>query len=198
MPNTFARRHALAEIAGAFVGGASMRQLEETTDRYLADPSVLPLVEAAEHALFTTESLLACERSIIGVSERRDRQVALLTADATASAGTADRPALNADQTAAVRALTSSGHGVDVASALAGTWLGALAGRHPGPQLREVIRQRAPAERAALEALHDGHPDRHLDHNTTPSPSTPPNPTPSTRSPTSGTPRAASTGPQAR
>jgi hypothetical protein len=30
--------------------------------------------------------------------------------------------------------------------------------------LREVIRQRDPAERAALEALHDGDAERYLDH----------------------------------
>ena len=45
----------------------------------------------------------------------------------------------------------------------AGGWLGAV-GRALGAQrLTEVMRQRDPAERRALGALHDGHPQRYLD-----------------------------------
>jgi ATP-dependent exoDNAse (exonuclease V) alpha subunit len=51
-----------------------------------------------------------------------------------------------------------------LAAVQAGGWLGAIARGQPGPQLRQVIRQRDPQERAALEALHDGHPDRYLEH----------------------------------
>jgi len=50
------------------------------------------------------------------------------------------------------------------ASVQAGGWLAALADRHPGPQLREVIRQRDPGEREALEALHGGRPATYLEH----------------------------------
>lgn len=46
----------------------------------------------------------------------------------------------------------------------AGGWLAALAGQRPELALREVIRQRDPAERDALQALHDGHPERYLAH----------------------------------
>lgn len=49
-------------------------------------------------------------------------------------------------------------------SVQAGGWLAALSRRQPGPELREVIRQRDPEERAALEALHDGEPDAYLAH----------------------------------
>jgi ATP-dependent exoDNAse (exonuclease V) alpha subunit len=51
-----------------------------------------------------------------------------------------------------------------LASVQAGGWLAALARRQPGPQLREVIRQRDPSERRALQALHDGHPDTYIAH----------------------------------
>ncbi|HEX4011638.1 MAG TPA: AAA family ATPase [Solirubrobacteraceae bacterium] len=51
-----------------------------------------------------------------------------------------------------------------LASVQAGGWFAEVARRHPGAQLRQVIRQRDPPERAALEALHDGHPDVHLEH----------------------------------
>jgi ATP-dependent exoDNAse (exonuclease V) alpha subunit len=46
----------------------------------------------------------------------------------------------------------------------AGGWLAALSRRQAAPALREVIRQRDPQERRALEALHDGEPDRYLAH----------------------------------
>jgi len=51
-----------------------------------------------------------------------------------------------------------------LSSVEAGGWFAALTRTRPGPSLREVIRQRDPAERAALAALHDGEPERYLDH----------------------------------
>jgi conjugative relaxase-like TrwC/TraI family protein len=51
-----------------------------------------------------------------------------------------------------------------LSSVEAGGWFAALTRAQPGPTLREVIRQRDPAERAALQALHDGDADRYLDH----------------------------------
>jgi ATP-dependent exoDNAse (exonuclease V) alpha subunit len=51
-----------------------------------------------------------------------------------------------------------------LASVHAGGWLGELATRHPAAQLRQVIRQRDPTERDALEALHDGRPEIYLAH----------------------------------
>jgi len=44
----------------------------------------------------------------------------------------------------------------------AGGWFGAIARRRPTPALREVMRQRDPRQRAALEALHAGQPDPYL------------------------------------
>ncbi len=49
-------------------------------------------------------------------------------------------------------------------SVQAGGWFAALTREHAGPGLREVIRQRDPAERDALAALHDGDPDTYLGH----------------------------------
>jgi conjugative relaxase-like TrwC/TraI family protein len=51
-----------------------------------------------------------------------------------------------------------------LASVQAGGWLASVARSHPGPELRQVIRQHDRNERAALEALHDGRPDRYLEH----------------------------------
>jgi conjugative relaxase-like TrwC/TraI family protein len=49
-------------------------------------------------------------------------------------------------------------------SVQAGGWLAALTRQHAGPELRRVLRQHDPAERDALEALHDGDPETYLDH----------------------------------
>jgi len=270
MHNTFARRHALAEIAGAFAQGATGAELETATSGYLDDPSVLCL-SRPEEARYTTLDLLACERQIVDGAGRRSRKaVGRVSSELVDRVLARYEPALNDDQAAAVRAIARSGHGVDVVQALAGTgkttmigalaacyeqdawrvvgaaptgraarqlrnvagvpastmhalvgeldrsggfarrtvlvldeagmaptrltaellaraesagvkvvavgdsgqlpsvqaggWLAALSRRQPGPELREVIRQRDPEERAALEALHDGEPDRYLAH----------------------------------
>jgi conjugative relaxase-like TrwC/TraI family protein len=48
-------------------------------------------------------------------------------------------------------------------SVQAGGWMAAIAARTGAARLTEVMRQRDPAERLALAALHDGHPGRWLD-----------------------------------
>lgn len=268
--NTFARRHALAEIAGAFPQGASAAELESMTSGYLDDPSVRSLSHVDE-ARYTTFDLLACERQVIDGAQRRSRAgVGIVSCELVDRVLARYQPALNDDQATAVRAITSSGRGIDVIQALAGTgkttmigalaacygqdasrvvgaaptgraarqlrnvagipastmhallgeldrsggfarrtvlvldeagmaptrvtaellaragsagvkvvavgdsgqlpsvqaggWLAALSRRQAGPELREVVRQRDPEEREALEALHDGQPDRYLAH----------------------------------
>jgi len=72
MHNTFARRHALAEIAGAFPDGANVAQLEAATERYIRHDTVRSLDHAPEReARFTTEGLLSCERAIVDSAQRR-------------------------------------------------------------------------------------------------------------------------------
>jgi conjugative relaxase-like TrwC/TraI family protein len=53
-------------------------------------------------------------------------------------------------------------------SVQSGGWLAALTRRHPGAELREVMRQHDPAERDALAALHDGAPEIYLEHKAEP------------------------------
>ena len=268
--NTFARRHALAEIAGAFTQGAAASALEAATCRYLLDPGVRQLARESE-SRYTTVDLLMRERQIIDSSERRAAaQLGVLGQPLVDRVLAHYHPSLNEDQAAAVREITASGRGIDVVQALAGTgkttmigalaacyqlagwrvlgatptgraarqlrdvagipagtmhalvgeleraggfaqrtvlvldeagmaptrltavlfdcaeqagvklvavgdpgqlgsvqaggWLAAITRRQPGPALREVIRQRDAQERAALEALHEGEPERYLSH----------------------------------
>ena len=80
MHNTFARRHALARIAGAFCQGIGIAELGQAVDLYLADASIRRLDAGVEReARFTTEGLLACEIAIVdGAQRRRDESTAVL------------------------------------------------------------------------------------------------------------------------
>jgi conjugative relaxase-like TrwC/TraI family protein len=123
MHNTFARRHALGEIAGEFRQGAAVAQLEETANQYLADASVRRLQDEAQgECRYTTVGLLACERQIVdGAARRSSERVAELPGELVDRILTASAPILNDDQAAAVRSISSSGRGVDAVSALAGS-----------------------------------------------------------------------------
>jgi hypothetical protein len=73
--NTFARRHALAEIAGAFPQGTSVAELEAVTTRYLNDESVAPLTPRPDsEPRYTTVGLLAREREIIDGAQRQSTE----------------------------------------------------------------------------------------------------------------------------
>jgi len=118
--NTFARPHALAEIAGEFTDGIRIGDLERATDTYLADSSVRPL--DGDRARFTTEDLLRCERAILdGAARRQGGQVAIVPHAIVSGVLGRSQPELNADQTAAVRTIATSGNGLDTVQALAGT-----------------------------------------------------------------------------
>jgi ATP-dependent exoDNAse (exonuclease V) alpha subunit len=121
--NTFVRRHALAEIAGAFPQGTAMDNLEDATSRYLIDESVAPLTAiASAEQRYTTHELLAREREIIdGAQRRRTQRTGVLPRTLVEQSIAEAAVALNDDQAAAVRIITASGHGVDAVNALAGT-----------------------------------------------------------------------------
>jgi conjugative relaxase-like TrwC/TraI family protein len=121
--NTFARRHVLAQIAGAFRQGATAAELEQVTIRYLDDPTVRALGLDRDHeARHNHVDLLACEREIVDGAERRgDERSGMLAPVVVDRVVSRWQPTLTPDQTAAVRAFTSSRRGVDVVEALAGT-----------------------------------------------------------------------------
>ena len=133
MHNTFERRHALAEIAGGFRQGVTAPQLENTTSGYLHDSTVRPLaLDRDDAARYTTRDLLAREREIVeGAERRRVEQTGVLSPEVVERVLSRCQPALNRDQAAALRALSSSGRGIDFVEALAGTgkttMVGALA-----------------------------------------------------------------------
>ena len=56
------------------------------------------------------------------------------------------------------------GNSGKLTSVQAGGWFAVLTEMQSGPELRQVLRQRDPAEREALAALHDGNADAYLEH----------------------------------
>jgi hypothetical protein len=72
--NTFARRHALAEIAGEFRQGSSVAELERSATAYLEHGTVVPLGRVDHEHRFTTRDLLACEQAIVEGAVRRQSE----------------------------------------------------------------------------------------------------------------------------
>lgn len=130
--NAFARRHALAEIAGEFAQGASIKQLERAISSYLEHQSVAALGPVDGDRRFTTRDLLACEQAIVGQAERRRCDGLGVLDPALPDQVEANRlERLSEEQMAAVRQVIADGGAVTVLRALAGTgktrMLGALA-----------------------------------------------------------------------
>jgi conjugative relaxase-like TrwC/TraI family protein len=120
--NTFARRHALAEMAGEFAQGAAVRQIERATSSYLDERSVVDLGRLDHEHRFTTRDLLACEQAIVGGAQRRDEErTGLLDQRLVGSVLGDVSTGLSSEQAAVARALSGDGQGVSVLQALAGT-----------------------------------------------------------------------------
>jgi conjugative relaxase-like TrwC/TraI family protein len=168
--NTFARRHALAEMAGGFVQGASLQELERATSGYLAGASVVQLLASGSgEERFTTVELLALERDLVeGAVRRAGETVGVIDPREVARALASHEPPLNADQAEAVRRISRSGRGVEVVTALAGTGkttlVGALAtayrntgweviGTAPTARAARQLREQAGIQATTMHAL---------------------------------------------
>jgi conjugative relaxase-like TrwC/TraI family protein len=151
--NTFARRHALAELAGAFAQGASITDLEAATDRYLADATVASLQSDPDGtSRYTTHELLSLERELIAGAQRRTgERTGIIAPDTVDQVLSTHMPQLNAEQAQAVRVIATGGRGFDVVTALAGTGktttVGALAAVYRQAGWRVIAA--APTARAA-------------------------------------------------
>ncbi|MEA2304777.1 MAG: hypothetical protein QOH43_2057 [Solirubrobacteraceae bacterium] len=117
---TFARRDVLQAIAEAHHDGArTVDELEAKADEILDSREIVRIPDPAE-ARYTTETQLRIERGLLdSARSRRDKDVAVAEPLATERA-LATR-SLSDEQAHAVRQLTSSGHGVEVVRAPAGT-----------------------------------------------------------------------------
>jgi conjugative relaxase-like TrwC/TraI family protein len=161
--NTFDRPEVLRAFAAAATQGATVATVRDQGDRFLARADVLGTVRET----FTSSDLVACERALIDHAlSRADGGVAQLENRTVAAALATSTAALNAGQAAAVRAVATSGNGVDVIEALAGTGK-----THTAGALRQLYERAgyqvvgvAPAGRAARELTEQARiPSRTLD-----------------------------------
>jgi conjugative relaxase-like TrwC/TraI family protein len=121
MRNTFAVRHAMAEVAGAARQGASVAEVEARTERVLRDPGMLFVADDRERR-YTTVDLRDHEALIVeGAERRRGAGIARVDEHVVARALEGWPVRLNDGQRAVLARLTSSGHGFEHVEALAGT-----------------------------------------------------------------------------
>ncbi|MDQ3810726.1 MAG: relaxase domain-containing protein, partial [Chloroflexota bacterium] len=116
--NTFAQRDVLREVAASAGQGARVDQVREEADAFAARGDVLQ----TSGGELTSADLVAAERRLIAAAiGRAGEGTAIIPPDVLQrTLRAADRP-LTAQQAAAVRAVATSGNGVDVIQALAGT-----------------------------------------------------------------------------
>jgi conjugative relaxase-like TrwC/TraI family protein len=137
--STFDRRDVLRDWAEAHREGASVERLEALADRWLASPQAVQLEQDGRRpqlggARYSTPGMLAVEdRILTGATSRQDTGVAQLDA-ARVEDLLATRGDIADEQAAMVRSLTTSGDGVQVIRAAAGT-----GGRHEGSPPRETL-----------------------------------------------------------
>jgi conjugative relaxase-like TrwC/TraI family protein len=161
--NSFDERTVLQEFAAAAGQGATVDEIRAQADRFTRRLDVL----ATEVGEFTTVDLVECERQLIASAVGRvgDGVGVIDTSDREREIDAAGRP-LTDDQAAVVAAVASSGRGVEVVEALAGTGKTYTAG-----VIRELYEQAdyhvvgvAPTGRGARELTDEaGIPSRTLD-----------------------------------
>jgi conjugative relaxase-like TrwC/TraI family protein len=157
--NTFDSHPVLQEFASAATAGALVGEVRAQAARFVKRADVLPLGQDA----MTTAELTACERRLIAAAIGRAGEGAGKLASPPLAM---IRRPLNDEQTIAVRAVVSSGDGVSVIQALAGTGKTYTAGA-----LREIyeaagyeVMGAAPTGRAVRElAEQAGVPSRTID-----------------------------------
>jgi conjugative relaxase-like TrwC/TraI family protein len=161
--NTFDEPAVLREFAAAAAQGARVETTRGQAERFACREDVL----RTQRGTLTGSDLVECERALIAAAvERADEGTAQLEEHAVEDALAAGERPLTPEQAAAVKAVTTSGNGVDVIEALAGTGKTYTAGA-----LHEVCERAdysvlgvAPSARAARELQEQaGIPARTLD-----------------------------------
>jgi conjugative relaxase-like TrwC/TraI family protein len=119
--NTFAKREAVMAWAAAHGQGAPADVVEREAAAFLTRDDVQRAAGPTERR-FTTSDLLAHEQAIVaGAQARRGEGAGKLDAALVDAVVANARHAPTAEQARVIRALTSSGHGVETVEALAGT-----------------------------------------------------------------------------
>jgi len=119
--STFARQDAIAALGGE-LAGASRAELEELTDRFLAQRAVAVVAERAlEERRWSTPELLGVEQQLVAAAiDRTGEHTAVVSHDAVRAA-LAAHPSAGGEQQAMVRDVCQGGAGVALVVGRAGT-----------------------------------------------------------------------------
>jgi conjugative relaxase-like TrwC/TraI family protein len=124
--STFDRRDVLRDWAQAHRDGASVERLEQLADRWLASPQATQLEDPQprQHlggCRYSTPEMLAVERLLVTDAAARRRSNVAQVDRADIRDALDQRPRLSGEQAAMAYRLTTSGDGVEVVRAAAGT-----------------------------------------------------------------------------
>ncbi|HEX9970315.1 MAG TPA: MobF family relaxase, partial [Acidimicrobiales bacterium] len=129
--SSFDRGDVLRAVCAVLPAGAPVATVEVLADDYLGRSEVVALAHdegngpaaasGPRAARFSTKEMLEVERRAVALAVRRRGEGAGTVAEPMVVAALARRPSLSTEQAAMVRVLTTSGNGVDVVVAAAGT-----------------------------------------------------------------------------
>jgi conjugative relaxase-like TrwC/TraI family protein len=123
--STFDRRAVLREWAEAHRDGATVREVEKLADEWLASPAAVRLTQSDAAPVggsrYSTPEMLATEAEFMECARRRRGEGAGRATAEHVDAALANRPELADEQVRLVRGLTTSGDGVQLVRAAAGT-----------------------------------------------------------------------------
>jgi Ti-type conjugative transfer relaxase TraA len=118
---TFDRRAVLRGWCEHLPAGAPITTIEELADRTLADARVIALHDRDPYPKYSTAELIALEQHLVDTALGAIDTGAGVVAEEHLRVALEARPELSPEQVAAVAAITTSGDGVDVIVAAAGT-----------------------------------------------------------------------------
>ncbi len=118
---TFDRRAVLRGWCEQLPAGATIATIEQLAAATLTDPRVVPLLSRGPFGVHSTTELLALERRLVDTAAAAIDQGVGAADEQHLRAALDARPELSPEQVAAVAAITTSGNGVDVIVAAAGT-----------------------------------------------------------------------------
>jgi conjugative relaxase-like TrwC/TraI family protein len=119
--STFARQDVLAALGGQ-QAGATRAELEDLTDRFLAERTVAVVAERAlEERRWSTPELLAVEQQLVASAVSRAREQTAVVSHQAVRAALAAHATAGEDQQAMVRDVCQGGAGVTVVVGRAGT-----------------------------------------------------------------------------
>jgi conjugative relaxase-like TrwC/TraI family protein len=119
--STFARQDVIAAVGGQ-LAGASRAELEQATDRFLAERTVAVVADrAVEERRWSTPELLAVEQRLVAAAAGRAGEHTAVASHEAVRAALAAHPSAGADQQAMVRDVCRGGAGVALVVGRAGT-----------------------------------------------------------------------------